>query len=207
MASVTTTNTDFVCPECSKVCKNKGGLSLHRRKAHSVIPVTQQSVPVTEIHPPCGNTTQTVRRGKQVNATKSFCEDVTWAELNIPEETYFKCSVNVPQGIVDMFAHLHTQEHHDNIKWKGDKLLAFDGNTWCEVNDNIMAKHLGFIFGILEERWCDYQTSVRCGCDSIIDEEQANGIDTFYYDDIVDDDSLMFYCKDSLYSYLHTLKY
>lgn len=196
---MTTIPTNFVCPVCNRICKSKGGLTKHRRSAHPNYQPIQ--------------TQQTQERQESVISSriltpnpKPFTQEIDWKSLNIAEETYFDCCVNVPQGVIDLFVYLHNQTNYDNIRWQNNELYVYDDNQWCEATDYMLGKHLEYIFCILEEHWCDYQSSLRCGCTAIIESERSHEIDVFYYDQIVDSNSLLFYCKEMLFEYLETLK-
>ena len=70
-------------------------------------------------------------------------------------------------------------------------------------------RHLGEIYTILEEKWCDYQMNIRCGLvadEDILNDDEMQRIDEFFYTTIVDDESVFFHCANILDSHLETLK-
>jgi hypothetical protein len=144
----------------------------------------------------------------------SFLKDIDWscggddALPGISEDFLQECCIHPKQGMINAFAQLHASPNHDNVQWYKDKLIIYDGRGWTEARQDMIARHLGYIFSILEEKWYDYMTNIRCGNsgDDVIDEEEQHDNELFYYTQIVDDESILFYCKDGLFDYLETLK-
>lgn len=141
------------------------------------------------------------------NFLSSFNKDINWNKLNLSNNKLLKYIVNKGQGIIDLFILLHSFDEHKNIEWRNDKLVIFDGKRWIDMDNESLAKHLGFIYSYLEECWCDYLMDVRCEKTNVVfDEETVESIDDFIYNQIVDDESVLFHCEDDLLEYLYTLK-
>jgi len=203
--------TSLQCTYCNRVCKSKGGLTHHRKsceKKHNTAESSASGASTSTAEVP--HTPERRYFHKNIHkykSMKSFIADVAWDELAIHEDKYVEFCTYMASGIIDLFVFLHNSEHHDNIQWHHDKLVAFDGKGWTEVDDKMLSLHLGFIFAILEEKWCDYQMNIRCGIqESSLSEDVTSSIDEFFYDTIVDDDSLLFHCCDLLFEYLETMK-
>lgn len=138
-----------------------------------------------------------------------FSKDINWDNIHFSDDTYLECCINCSQGIVDMFALLHNIPEYENIKAHQGKIIVFDGKGWKEVNEDMFPRHLGEIYTILEEKWCDYQMNIRCGLvadEDILNDDEMQRIDEFFYRTIVDDESVFFHCANILDSHLETLK-
>lgn len=221
----------LTCSHCQKVCKTTGGLKIHFKKCHStnvehLEPNTGDEASTSQQHP----TQATVKRVTEVqhtrkaypykdvyknNALLSFTKEIDWAPLNLDKVFLLECCVNKEKGIVDLFRALHERPNHDNIKWfleeksSTHKLIVYDGKKWIDANDKHFRCHLGYIYSFLEEFWCDYQMDIRCN--NIMEEDALSQrtrdiVEEFFYETIVDDESVMFYCRDLIHEYLEDVK-
>lgn len=231
------TQENLTCKHCKLVCKSSGGLKHHINKCKvkpntsndeastsasvqstQELTETRQELPEPEIQL-VDITTKDVEKRKpptyfHKNLTSSkelqpFSKDINWDNIHFSEDTYLECCINCSQGIVDLFALLHNIPEYENIKAHQGKIIVFDGKGWKEVNENMFPRHLGEIYTILEEKWCDYQMNIRCGLvddKDILNNDEMQRIDEFFYTTIVDDDSVFFHCANILDSHLETLK-
>lgn len=143
----------------------------------------------------------------KTNGLYPFNKDINWSKINISNDNILKCIVDGKQGIIDLFILLHSYDEHKNIEWINNKLVIFDGKGWTELDDDLLARHLGFLYSYIEECWCDYLMGVRCETAHVIlDDDVVASIDDFMYNQVVDDESVLFHCGDILMEYLHTLK-
>lgn len=143
-----------------------------------------------------------------VTGLHPFTEEIDWANENIPKDVFEECCLNTSQGIVDLFAYLHSLSKHNNICWHNGRILVYDGKGWTEATDKMFATHVGYIFSILEENWYDYMTNIRCG---IIPEKSIStadevAINDYYYNKIVDDESVLFHSMKQLQNYLNVIQ-
>lgn len=209
---------DLTCKFCNLLCKSRGSHTkhmkyhchmnpdrVHTKKMNTVVASTTNK----------SNETQNkvmIRKyfhehTSKINGLFPFNDDVNWTDVNISTDNILKCIIHKSQGIVDLFILLHSNDAHKNIEWIHDKLVIFDGKGWTEIDDELLAKHVGFLYSYLEECWCDYLINVRCETtDFKLDEELVESIDDFMYNQIVDDESVLFHCGDVLIEYLHILK-
>lgn len=213
----------LTCLHCQSVYKSVGGLKLHLRSCKAKdteLPNIDADITVecneeNKSHEKKDTTRKHIYIHKNMTSHKNlhaFTKDIECSALNISEVTYIECCQALSRGVVDLFAMLHNIPEHENIKWYNDKLIVFDGKGWTEASgmvDDLVIKHLGNIFSILEEKWCDYQMNLRCGVvadEDILPDEDIARIEEFLYNTIVDDDSVYFHCKEQLNEYLETLK-
>jgi hypothetical protein len=121
---------------------------------------------------------------------------------------YIVCDGEVGKGIGELFNNLHSKKEHKNIKWHKDKFLVYvDDDGWIDLDDDFLCSHIGMLYSMMEEVWCDYEMSVRCGTNECLyDDETVARINDFMYELIVDDSSVMMYCEDWLVKYLDGLK-
>lgn len=149
------------------------------------------------------------------NELQAFDKEINWKKLGIHSSHILNLCRKKAEGIVDLFIELHNYESHDNIRWFYDnkqeqyKLIAYNGTKWIDINQKLITQHLWLIYSFLEEYWCDYQSAIRCNAvndDDILTEREQQSIDEFYYDTIVDDESVFFYCKDMFYEYMEAIK-
>lgn len=209
---------DLTCKFCKLLCKSKNAHTRHIKYHCHLNPARIEIKKNTTNTPLMVNTdnnekiVETVRKyiHKDTPNTKGlfpFNKDIEWEKTKISKQEVLECITNINQGVVDLFINLHSIDGHKNIEWINDKLLVYDGKGWTEMNDNLLSTHLGFIFSYMEECWCDYLMDVRCGnVQPCLDEQTIQNIDKFFYEEIVDEDSVMFYCADIMYEYLETLK-
>lgn len=143
-----------------------------------------------------------------VTGLHPFTEDIDWANEDIPKDVFEECCLNTSQGIVDLFAYLHSLSNHNNICWHNGRILVFDGKGWTEATDKMFANHLWHIYSILEESWYDYKMNIRCGitAESSISEIDETAIDDYYYTKIVDDESVLFHSMKQLQNYLNVIQ-
>ena len=146
---------------------------------------------------------------------QSFTKEVDWQCINLDNNQIVELCRKKAEGIVDLFIILHNIERHDNIRWYYDrkhdlhKLIVYDGSKWVDINTKLITQHLWHLYLFLEENWCDYQSSIRCDAineEQIIPLEERNKIEEFFYDDIVDEESVLFYCKDMFDEYIEAVK-
>lgn len=209
---------DLTCTFCNLLCKTKSAQTLHMRyychlnpnRIDKRKPNNQDNVISTNKYN--NSSSETTRRYFHKNTpitlgVHPFNKEINWSELNISQENMLKYVRSTKGGIIELFITLHSYDEHKNIEWLNDKLLVYDGKGWTEIDNDLLSKHLGFIYSRLEEFWCDYQMDVRCGnVTNNIDEEEMNMIDEFMYNSVVDDDSVLFHCGDELIEYVDTLK-
>lgn len=207
---------DLTCKFCRLLCKSKSAQTSHIKYYCHLNPnrIDRKNIKsVNDTISTSGNGVQEHYRKyihKNTPHTKglhSFDKDIDWTTVNIIKSDMLKYITNLAQGVVDLFIDLHSQEHHKNIEWINNKLVVYDGKGWTEINETILSNHLGYLFSHMEECWCDYQMDVRCGnVISNVDDELTAKIDYFMYEQIVDDESVLFYCGDLLSEYLETIK-
>ncbi len=215
---------DLACSFCSLQCKSKTGLATHLRycKKKEQPNETSESADAasTSANVPVGNGTLVDKQAtskhiyfhKNVVVHKElhpFHENIEWDTFDIDEKFFLDCCECKAHGLIELFSFLHRHPNHDNIKWSNNKLVVYNGKGWIEATEQTLIKHMGFLYSILEEKWFDYQSNIRCGnieINDIIDSSLQRDIDKFLYNDIVDDDSVFFHCKDYLYEYLEGLK-
>lgn len=143
-----------------------------------------------------------------VTGLHPFTEEIDWTNEDIPKDVFEECCLNTSQGIVDLFAYLHSLSKHNNICWHNGRILVFDGKGWTEATDKMFAIHVGYIFSILEESWYDYMMNIRCGVipKSSISEADETAINDYYYNKIVDDESVLFHSMKQLQNYLNVIQ-
>lgn len=213
---------DLTCKFCNLLCKSTASHTTHikyhchknpdridkKKKKHDVASTSNET---SENHYDAQNKV-IVRKYIHTHTSKTnglypFNKDIKWSNMNIQNTDVLKCIVNTNQGIVDLFILLHSYDEHKNIEWINNKLVIFDGKGWTELDDELLAKHLGFLYSYMEECWCDYLMDVRCEItNTVLNDEEIEIIDHFIYNQIVDDESVLFHCGDILLEYLHTLK-
>ena len=216
------------CVHCNLQCKSKGGLTRHMKQCKHKDNATTNtqdnngaSTSATTTTPPTQD--DDIQNAKNTSykhvyfhknvvvhkALHPFHHEIEWDTFDIDEQFFLDCLECKAHGIIELFTFLHRHPNHDNIKWSSNKLVVFNGKGWVEASDALLVKHIGFIYSILEEKWFDYQSNIRCGVvqpKDALDHCIQKDIDKFIYDDIVDDESVFFHCKDVLYEYLETLK-
>lgn len=214
---------NLTCKFCNLLCKSKNAHTSHIKyhchknpnKLDKKKPSSSDIASTSNSESNQNNTKQPseiIRKyvHKDTSKTKGlfpFNKDVEWNKLQISQNEIMKCIINLNQGLVDIFILLHSHDEHKNIEWINDKLVVYDGKGWTELDETLLSTHLGFLFSYMEECWCDYLMDVRCdNITSFIDEETTSSIDDFFYERIVDEDSVLFHCGDIMYEYLETLK-
>jgi hypothetical protein len=212
---------DLTCKFCNLLCKTKTAHTTHikyhchlnpdrvdrKRNKNDVASTSNEDSQINRTKNETCIRKYFHRHTSTTNGLYFFNKDINWSEIHISNDTLLKCIINTKQGIVDLFILLHSHDKHKNIEWLNDKLIIFDGKGWTELDDDLLAKHLGFLYSYLEEHWCDYLMNVRCETtNAILDEEVVESIDDFMYNQIVDDESVLFQCGDVLLEYLETLK-
>lgn len=210
---------DLTCKFCNLLCKSKNAHTRHIKYHCHLNPEkleikknTSQDIASTSSSHNNTKSTEIVRKyvHKDTSTTKGlfpFNKDVEWSKLQISQNEIMNCVVNLNQGLVDLFILLHSCDEHKNIEWVNDKLIVYDGKGWTELDETLLSIHLGNLFSYMEECWCDYLMDVRCEIiASSIDENTICSIDDFFYNKIVDEDSVLFHCGDIMYEYLETLK-
>lgn len=145
----------------------------------------------------------------------AFTKDINWNTLQLQQQYIIDLCRKTNEGIIDMFIDVHNCEEHDNIRLFHDekqgqqKIIIYDGSKWIEMQHKHIIQHLWFIFAFLEEQWCDYQSAIRCNAlseEQILSDDEQKKIEDFYYDMIVDEESIYFYCKDIFNEYIEALK-
>lgn len=149
------------------------------------------------------------------NQLFAFDKEIDWHVLGLNQKQIIEFCRKKEEGIIDLFIMLHNSERFENIQWFYDetteqhKLIVFDGKKWIDINQKVITQHLWNIFFFLEEQWCDYQSAIRCNAlephDIIPETEQAE-IEEFFYETIVDDESVFFHCKDMFHEYTEAIK-
>lgn len=212
---------DLICKFCNLLCKSKRSHTIHIKYYCHLNPdridikKNNNDVASTSNKHSDINTTQYEiitrkyfhKHTSKTNGLFPFTQDITWNRVNIPNDDILKCIMNKSQGIIDLFILLHSHDEHKNIEWINNKLIVYDGKGWTELDDDLLAKHLGFLYSYMEECWCDYLMDVRCeNISSLFNDDSIASIDDFMYNEIVDDKSVLFHCGDILLEYLETLK-
>lgn len=221
------------CQYCHKEFKSIGGMKNHSKKCKSNTASTSQSsstdtnvvnvVVSPETKPrKTVNSFADVKRKKNLYSSvetasglNGFDKEIDWQNLQISQTRIIELCRKKAEGIIDLFIEVHNNDAHDNIRWFYDpkhdqnKLIVYDGKTWVDVNHTLITKHLWFMYSFLEENWCDYLSAVRCNLiseDNVLSDEEQKQIDEFYYDNIVDDESVFFHCKEMFYDYMEAIK-
>jgi hypothetical protein len=214
---------DLTCTICHQVCKTPAGLKTHLRacKAKNQPPnpnpntVIEDTIHLDNVVIPVPSKrdskkpTYIHKNMSHHKDLKSFTCDINLIDFNLNEQFYIDCCSSKIQGVVDFFIKVHNHPDYENIKWYNDKLIIYDGKGWTELTEGHLIQHLGSLFSILEEKWCDYQMHIRCGMilhNDILCDNIQSSIDEFFYTCIVDDESVHFHCKKELEDYLQTLK-
>jgi hypothetical protein len=149
------------------------------------------------------------------NQLHAFDKDIDWSKLNVERTSVIELCRKKAEGIIDLFIEIHNNENHENIRWFYDdkhdqyKLIVYNGAKWVDVNHKVITQHLWYIYSFLEEHWCDYQSAIRCdaiGKEELLTDSEQKSIDEFYYDIIVDEESVFFHCKDMFYEYMEAIK-
>jgi hypothetical protein len=189
----------------------------------STASTSQQQTPNNESVASTSTVVETEGKGKQSShkhvyfhknvvvhkALHPFIKDIEWDTFDLDDQFFIDCLECKAHGIIDLFSFLHRHPNHDNIKWSNNKLVVYNGKGWIEASEPLLVKHVGLLYYVLEEKWFDYQSKIRCGIiehKDALDQSIQKDIDKFVYDDIVDDESVFFHCKDLLLEYLETLK-
>lgn len=185
----------LTCSYCNSIFKSKGGLTVHLKHCKN----KEQRQEDVFIH-----TDTNINNSNERPITKelySFNKIINWDKFSFNEEYYINCCKLQIIGVIELFKKLHENPQYDNIKYINDKLMIFNGKKWIKATDDVIINHLGLLFSTLEEKWFDYQSKIRCGLlddNQILDKEIQYNIDKFFYEDIVDNDSIYFHCKDKL---------
>jgi hypothetical protein len=219
----------LTCSQCNKVCKTIGGLKIHfkrcnqNEKSLGTSQETQASTSQQESTPVAikrlsdlpGRRIDPYKDVYKNSSLKSFIKDIEWSLLGLDKTFLLECCVKTKEGIVDLFITLHNVADYENIKWYFDeklmthKLIIYDGKKWIDANDKHFRCHLGHIYSYLEEFWCDYQMDIRCKnilLDNVLSQHTRDIVEEFFYETIVDDESVMFHCRDLVGEYLEAIK-
>lgn len=224
------------CPHCNNEFKSIGGMKNHIHKCKSKPNSTdiastsdntvsneilsiQQQEPVVTKKPA---TISELRKQRNIYANvetpknvHAFTKEINWKILQLQQSNIVDICQRTNEGIIDLFIALHNCEAHDNIRLFYDEkqekhtIIVFDGTKWIDMQHKHITQHLWFIYSFLEEQWCDYQSAIRCNLldeQYILSESEQKRIDDFYYDKIVDEESIYFYCKDIFNEYIEALK-
>jgi hypothetical protein len=215
---------DILCSFCSLKCKSASGLKIH---LHSCKIKKNKDKHAHENASTSSNNEiiEHNRNSKEVKTTKKhiyfhknvsshkdlypFIQDIEWDSFDLSEQFFIDCCQNKKHGIINLFEKLHKHPNYNNIQWSNNKLVIYDGKGWIEPTENNIITHMGILYSVLEEKWCDYLMNIRCGNienDSLFSKTIIDDIDNFMYNEIVDDESVYFHCKDFLYDYLETIK-
>lgn len=211
----------LTCEYCHRVLGSRSGkvthvkhckLNLQNTRTHVVIPSQKQAKESKTIQKKSIERNVTKCTSSKDQHLVPFGNEIELKEIGFSVEHILGYATQLEQGIISFFADLHTKDMYRNIKWKhdkpvGDVLVIYDGERWIEMTDKIMCQHLGMLYGIIEEIWCDYEMDVRCGkCQPLFDEQTLAKVNNFLYDVVVDDESVMFCCQDLLFEYLQEIK-
>jgi len=149
------------------------------------------------------------------NQLHAFDKEIDWSTLQIERTNVLELCRKKAEGIVDLFIELHNNELHENIRWFYDnkheqyKLIVYNGTKWIDISHSLITQHLWYIYSFLEEYWCDYQSAIRCDAissEEVLPDSEQKSIDEFFYDVVVDDESVFFHCKDMFYEYMEAIK-
>lgn len=149
------------------------------------------------------------------NQLHAFDKEIDWSKVQVDKTTIIELCRKKEEGIIDLFIKLHNNDNYDNIRWFFDeqheqyKLIVYNGTKWVDISHKAITQHLWDLYSFLEEHWCDYQSSIRCDAlsnEELLSDNEQKSIDEFYYDAIVDEESVFFYCKDMFYEYLEAVK-
>lgn len=218
----------LTCSQCNKVCKTIGGLKIHLKRCSqtdkNVAPQEAQAstsqqepapIVIKRLSDLPARKADPYKDVYKSNSLKSFSKDIAWCLLKLDKTFLLQCCVKKEEGIVDLFITLHNIADYDNIKWYYDekssthKLIIYDGKKWIDINDKHLCCHLGHIYSYLEEFWCDYQMDIRCqniSQDNALSQHTRDIVEEFFYETIVDDESVMFHCRDLIGEYLEAIK-
>jgi hypothetical protein len=221
------------CQHCHKEFKSVGGMKTHSHKCKAKAEEPSQETPANQLSNVVIDTVgkknkrpvnslaeirkkrtsyNTIETSNQLHA---FDKDIDWSKLKLERTNVIELCRKKAEGIVDLFIELHNNENHENIRWFYDekhdqyKLIVYNGTKWVDVNHKVITQHLWYIYSFLEEHWCDYQSAIRCDAiskEEILSDSEQQSIDEFYYDAIVDDESVFFHCKDMFYEYMEATK-
>jgi hypothetical protein len=223
------------CPRCQKQLKSVSGMKIHHKKclqnavvicpAENQASTSSDNVTNTALGVEKPQSVADLKKRKKVNSPYSsvsthnqllaFDKEIDWHVLGITQKQVLELCRKKEEGIIDLFIMLHNCERHENIQWFYDeateqhKLIVYDGKKWIDINQKVITQHLWYIFSFLEEQWCDYQSAIRCDAlephDIISETEQAE-IEEFFYETIVDEESVFFHCKDMFNEYTEAIK-
>lgn len=216
---------ELTCSICGREFSSKAGKSNHLRSCKGKLQNNNAQPSTSSCKKNTSNTTKNIKPKKISSASTSASTSVSKRKELFPfdkELTLLDCGYSAQDvldfivykgesegdGIGQMFINLHSKREHKNIKWYKDKYLVYvDDDGWIELNDELLCSHICMLFSIMEETWCDYEMSLRCEtCEQLYDDETVARITKFMYEQIVDDNSVMFYCEDWLVKYLDNLK-
>lgn len=200
-----------ICPKCDDVFATVCEQKEHSKTctAHASASPSTSANTTEDATPPTPEKHKYIHKNvPDVTGLHSFMEEIDWASEDIPKDVFEECCLNTSQGIVDLFAYLHSLSKHNNICWHNGRILVYDGKGWTEANDKMFATHVGYIFSILEENWYDYMTNIRCGIipESSISKTDEVAINDYYYNKIVDDESVLFHSMKQLQNYLNVIQ-
>lgn len=216
---------ELTCLMCGREFSSKSGKSNHMRSCKN------KQIPSLSPSPNNSNgeaSTSSPKKKTRKQASKStsgtsiastskrqelhpFDKELTLADCGYSAQEVLRYIVSdgdVGKGIGQFFNDLHSKNEHKNIKWQKDKYLVYvEDDGWVELVDELLCSHIGLIYSLMEEVWCDYEMSVRCGtCECSYDDETVARVNLFMYELIVDDSSVMLYCEDWLVKYLDRMK-
>ena len=144
---------------------------------------------------------------KKVKNLFPFDVEITVTNCGIDKQKILEYASREDEGIVQFFIDLHSRESHKNIKWRQEELVVYIDNEWVFANQYLLCSHIGMLYSIIEETWCDYEMDLRCGNrQSIFDTDVVARTNKFLYEVIVDDASVLFQCENKLIAYLEGLK-
>lgn len=147
------------------------------------------------------------KKVKKVNNLFPFDGEITTTNCGIDKQKILEYASREDEGIVQFFIDLHSMDNHKNIKWIEGKLVVYVDNKWIFADQHLLCSHIGMLYSIIEETWCDYEMDLRCGNrQSIFDTNVVERTNKFLYEVIVDDTSVLFQCEDKLIAYLEGLK-
>lgn len=212
---------DLTCSFCGREFTTKAGKANHVRSCKENPTRVQKGASTSNVaSTSTGSTKQGKKKNLNANANTSanlstqknpnifpFDKDLTLADCGCSSQEILSFVSLEGEGIGKFFSLLHNKPEHKNIKWQKNKYVVYDGEGWIELDDNVLSTHIGMLYSVMEEVWCDYEMEVRCeSATSIYDNETVAKINKFMYETIVDDDSVMFHCEDWLMKYLDGLK-
>lgn len=209
---------DLKCSFCGREFTTKAGKTNHSRTCkdnptraqRAIVASSTASTSTSHVKQRQKKTVSAQTRAGTTQSNFNVCpfdKDLTLAECGCSSQDVLNFVPLEGEGIGKFFGLLHSKPEHKNIKWQRNKFVVYDGEGWIELDDNLLSAHIGMLYSIMEEVWCDYEMEVRCeNVAGMYDVDTVARINKFMYETIVDDASVMFHCENWLMKYLEGLK-